>query len=93
MISHLTTRGALAATASIAAIGIGVMIWPSLRLWRRTRSPRSRRLSMPGPPTTRQGTSFHDGGRGRSPARPGGGTGGTRDGRGLASARPGFGRG
>ena len=31
MISHLTTRGALAATASIAAIGIGVMIWPSLQ--------------------------------------------------------------
>ena len=30
MLSKLTTRGALAATASIAAIGIGVMIWPNL---------------------------------------------------------------
>ncbi|OYX43602.1 MAG: hypothetical protein B7Z02_08665 [Rhodobacterales bacterium 32-67-9] len=31
MISHLTTRGALAATASIAALGIGVLIWPNLQ--------------------------------------------------------------
>ncbi|MGB7263525.1 MAG: von Willebrand factor type A domain-containing protein, partial [Albidovulum sp.] len=31
MITKLTTRGALTATASIAAIGIGVMIWPSLQ--------------------------------------------------------------
>ncbi|MGB3313712.1 MAG: von Willebrand factor type A domain-containing protein, partial [Albidovulum sp.] len=30
MFTKLTTRGALAATASIAALGIGVMIWPSL---------------------------------------------------------------
>ncbi len=31
MFSKLTTRGALAATASVAALGIGVMIWPSLQ--------------------------------------------------------------
>ena len=31
MFTKLTTRGALAATASIAALGIGVMIWPSLQ--------------------------------------------------------------
>ena len=31
MFLKLTTRGALAATASIAALGIGVMIWPNLQ--------------------------------------------------------------
>ncbi|MCB2135257.1 MAG: VWA domain-containing protein [Rhodobacteraceae bacterium] len=31
MLSALTTRGALAATASVAALGIGVMIWPQLQ--------------------------------------------------------------
>ena len=31
MFLKLTTRGALAATASIAALGIGVMIWPALQ--------------------------------------------------------------
>ncbi|MCB2109690.1 MAG: VWA domain-containing protein [Rhodobacteraceae bacterium] len=31
MLSRLTTRGALAATASIAVVGVGVMIWPALR--------------------------------------------------------------
>jgi Ca-activated chloride channel family protein len=45
MISQLSPRAALTATASIAAIGIGVMIWPSLQEQKNTFKPAAPTLS------------------------------------------------
>ncbi|MDI3336738.1 VWA domain-containing protein [Defluviimonas aestuarii] len=49
MFTKLTTRGALAATASVAAIGIGVMIWPSLEGQKVTPQPTVPVVQEPAP--------------------------------------------